>query len=239
MGMFIDTAENAALNLIHRNADWTGIGDAGGLRGSVAAGSLYFSACTAFPGEAASQNTNETTFTGYTRATVARTTGGWAAASGGTISPAAAISFGTKTDTTGDPLVLPYWICGVSSSGAGTALYWGIFGNATFGVRAFVANNTTNDTLFVPSHGLAANDRVAFFTFEAGGALPTGLTAGTVYFVRSGGLTTDEFTVSTTQGGAAVDITALGSGICAKIEPLILNQNTEAQMAASSLIRIS
>jgi hypothetical protein len=60
-----------------------------------------------------------------------------------------------------------------------------------------------------------------------------------VYFVRAAGLTTDAFTVATTSGGAAVNITALGSGIVVKIEPIILNQNTEARLGTSTLIRLS
>jgi hypothetical protein len=59
------------------------------------------------------------------------------------------------------------------------------------------------------THGLAANDRVIFST---SGALPTGLTAGTVYFVIAAGLTADEFEVSTAQGGSAVNTSGTQSG---------------------------
>jgi len=37
--------------------------------------------------------------------------------------------------------------------------------------------------------------------------LPTGLSVGTIFFVLTAGLTTDTFNVSTTSGGAEVDIT--------------------------------
>jgi len=58
---------------------------------------------TADPGEGGTQSTNEATYTGYTRISVARTTGGWTV-SGGSASPVAAISFpictgGTNTIT--------------------------------------------------------------------------------------------------------------------------------------------
>jgi len=65
------------------------------------------------------------------------------------------------------------------------------------------------DLIQSDGHGLIADDRV-FFTTVAGESLPTGLSATTLYWVISSGLTTDAFKVSTSQGGAAVDITALG-----------------------------
>lgn len=58
-------------------------------------------------------------------------------------------------------------------------------------------------------HGLQAGQPVVFSTT---GALPTGLTAGTVYYVSATGLTTDAFSVSATVGGAAIDTTAAGTG---------------------------
>lgn len=59
------------------------------------------------------------------------------------------------------------------------------------------------------NHGFYAGQPVIFSTT---GTLPTGLTAGTVYYVRSAGLTENEFTVSATAGGAAVATTVAGTG---------------------------
>lgn len=59
------------------------------------------------------------------------------------------------------------------------------------------------------AHGLAANDTIIFSTT---GALPTGLTAGTTYYVISAGLTADAFEVSTSQGGSAVNTSGTQSG---------------------------
>lgn len=59
------------------------------------------------------------------------------------------------------------------------------------------------------AHGLAANDTIIFSTTIA---LPTGLTAGTVYYVIAAGLTADAFEVSTSQGGAAVNTSGSQSG---------------------------
>jgi hypothetical protein len=55
---------------------------------------------TADPGEAGTQATNETAYTGYARVTVARTTGGWTV-SGGSVSPVANIDFGECTASPG------------------------------------------------------------------------------------------------------------------------------------------
>lgn len=58
-------------------------------------------------------------------------------------------------------------------------------------------------------HGLVANDTIIFST---SGALPTGLTAGTRYYVIAAGLTADNFEVSTSQGGSAVNTSGSQSG---------------------------
>lgn len=78
-------------------------------------------------------------------------------------------------------------------------------------VRGFGSVDTTltNDQFLSPGHGLANNDRVMLFNV-LGTALPTGVSEGTVYFVVN--VATDTFKVSTTSGGAAVDVTAVGGG---------------------------
>lgn len=72
-----------------------------------------------------------------------------------------------------------------------------------------VATASVADLFTSNAHGLAANDRV-FFTAVAGEALPTGVSTTVIYFVIATGLTADAFSVSTTSGGAALDITAVG-----------------------------
>lgn len=67
-------------------------------------------------------------------------------------------------------------------------------------------------------HGLEAGQPIVFT--NEGGALPTGLTAGTVYYVIASGLTTDAFSVSTTKGGTAVETTAAGSGVNTASAPI-------------------
>src|SRR3972149_5670492 len=58
-------------------------------------------------------------------------------------------------------------------------------------------------------HGLQAGSSVVFTTT---GALPTGITAGTRYYVISTGLTTSAFQFSESEGGAAVNTSGTQSG---------------------------
>ena len=51
-------------------------------------------------------------------------------------------------------------------------------------------------------HGLEAGDPVVFTT---DGALPTGITSGTTYYVLSSGLTATDFQIAATAGGTAID----------------------------------
>ena len=59
------------------------------------------------------------------------------------------------------------------------------------------------------SHGLQAGQPVVFSTT---GALPTGLTAGTVYYVIAAGLTANSFSVAATPGGTGIATTGAGTG---------------------------
>jgi hypothetical protein len=113
--------ENDLLLLVFNNTDIANIGDAGGLRGSVAAGSLYASLHTADPGEAGSQTTSEITYTSYARVAVARSGAGWTV-SGNSCSPTATISFPAGTGGSG---TATYMGLGTVSSGAGKLMYKG------------------------------------------------------------------------------------------------------------------
>lgn len=116
-----NTFETDFLKLVFNNTDAPLIGDAVGLRGSTAAGSLYVSLHTADPGEAGDQTTSEATYTGYARVAVARTTGGWTV-TGNSVSPAAVIQFGTCTAGTN---TITHFAVGTASTGAGKILYKG------------------------------------------------------------------------------------------------------------------
>ena len=66
----------------------------------------------------------------------------------------------------------------------------------------------TDDKLDATGHGLSDTDRVMFIS--SGADLPAGLDSETVYYVVN--KTTNDFEVSLTSGGAAVDITDDGTG---------------------------
>lgn len=59
------------------------------------------------------------------------------------------------------------------------------------------------------AHGRSANEPVKFTTT---GALPTGLVAGTTYYVVGSSITTNTFTVSATPGGTAINTSGTQSG---------------------------
>jgi hypothetical protein len=99
-------------------------------------------------------------------------------------------------------------------------------------LRAFVADDVAGDTVRSPAHGFANDDRVAFEAEDVG-SLPTGLAAGTLYYVVNAA--TDTFKVSATQGGAAIDITTTGSGKVRKVTPKIVNAGDTFRFAAGAL----
>ncbi len=117
-----NAAETALLQLLFNNTTMTGYGDATGIVGSAAAGSLFVSLHTADPGEAGDQTTNEISYTGYARVAVARSGAGWTV-SGNSVSPAATIGFGQMTAGTGGTVT--HWAVGRASSGTGQILVSG------------------------------------------------------------------------------------------------------------------
>ena len=72
-------------------------------------------------------------------------------------------------------------------------------------------------------HGLAANDKVVI---TGGTSVPCGLTLNQIYYVISTGLTTDEFKLSATSGGAAISLTGTATGTFYVATPLNLTGYT-------------
>lgn len=129
----------------------------------------------------------------------------WGAAASGQKSNTGALTFDVPTGTYG-------FFTFFNAATGNTNNYRGYspFGGAS-ALKGFFSVDTTlaNDQLLSVAHGMADNDRVMLFNVYAE-SLPTGLTEGTIYHVVSSAANT--FKVSTTQGGAAVDITAVGGG---------------------------
>jgi hypothetical protein len=116
-----NAAEQALLDLLFLNTDWAGIGDAGGLQNSAAAGSFHISLHTADPGESGTQATSEVAYTGYARVAVARTAGGWTRTVS-TISNTALVQFG---QCTGGTATATHFGIGTDSTGTGNLLLKG------------------------------------------------------------------------------------------------------------------
>lgn len=92
-----DTFENDLLKLIFNAAT---INDLAENDTTIPATTLTVALHIADPGEAGTQLTSETAYTGYARVAVARTTGGWIV-TGNSVSPAANIDFGECTAVPG------------------------------------------------------------------------------------------------------------------------------------------
>src|SRR6266498_3720083 len=104
------------------------------------------------------------------------------------------------------------------ASTAGTQKAWSPAGASARRAFDVTAAGVTANTIDSPAHGLVAGNSVIVWA-TIGSALPTGLAEDTEYFVIAAGLTTDVFSLSTTLGGSAIDITAIGDGDVQKFVP--------------------
>lgn len=120
MGSKTNGFETSLLQLIFNNSAIANIGDASGLQPSATAGSLYVALCTSATTCDDATAGTETTYTGYTRVAVARTSGGWTI-SGNNATNTAAITFGACTAGTATIRYVEIW----TASSGGTRLFWG------------------------------------------------------------------------------------------------------------------
>jgi len=108
------------------------------------------------------------------------------------------------------------WSGGVSKVRASTATTLqkeGVIGPQTLGICTIT--NASPAVVTFNAHGFVAGDQVIFTASDQGatGTLPTGITAGQIYFVISTGLMTNSFEFSATNGGAAINTTGAGNGV--------------------------
>jgi len=82
-------------------------------------------------------------------------------------------------------------------------------------VFPFYAQNA-GDVFSVDAHGYSNGDQV-YFHAVTGSSLPTGVSAGTRYYII--GVSGDTFQVSLTSGGSAVVLTSDGAGMVQKVIP--------------------
>lgn len=106
---------------------------------------LYVALHTADPGEAGTQVTSEAAYTSYARVAVARSTGGWPAPSGNSISPAAAITFPAATG--GSEVETFASIGSLTTGGAGVIYYSGAVTPSISVVNGVTPSLTTASTV--------------------------------------------------------------------------------------------
>lgn len=155
----------------------------------------------------------------------------WGAAASGQKSNTGALTIDVPAGTYG-------WLTFFNASTGNTNNYRG---NTPMGgasaIKGFFSTDTTlaNDQLFSVAHGMSDGDRVVLYNVFSE-TLPTGVTEGTVYWVVSSA--TNTFKVSTTQGGSAVDITALGGGegYWQRIVPETFNAQGQLTVAIGALV---
>lgn len=139
-----DTFENDLMLLLFNNTAVANIGDAGGLRATVVAGTFWFSLHTADPGEAGTAVTSETAYTGYARISKARASGaGGFTITGNSVSPFENIDFGECTAAAGGAIT--HFGIVNTASGAGKLLYSGtVTPNITMAVGVIPRLKTTS-----------------------------------------------------------------------------------------------
>jgi hypothetical protein len=81
-------------------------------------------------------------------------------------------------------------------------------GPAGGGSQAVTVSIASPGVVSLAAHGLLANDS---WVFSTTGALPTGFTAGTQYFIKTV-LSSGTFTLSTSAGGTVINTTGTQSG---------------------------
>lgn len=196
----------------------------------TAPATIYCSLITAVS-DAEAGTFTEASFAGYAR--VACAFGAPAAVNGlRTISNSGAVTHPAKTDA-GSVAIIALGLHEALADGASTTRDI-VYLDGADPISA-IGNDVPTDFLRSPAHGLTTDQQVRFEIFPGETTLPAGLSENTTYWVRATGLTVDDFTVSTTQGGAAVNITAQGRALVHKITILTINQNDQANFAIGNI----
>lgn len=115
-------------------------------------------------------------------------------------------------------------------TGSGNFLYIGLLGDAPVN---FVNDDLATEFMTAGSHSLVEDDTVRVAA-TPGGILPAGLSEDTTYHVLANP-PVGQFELSLTQGGAAVNITEVGSGVFVKLNSRVIQANDTAEFAAGSL----
>lgn len=128
--------------------------------------------------------------------------------------------------------VIGFGVNDQAASGSGNFLYIGLLGDAPVN---FVNDDLTTEFLTAGSHSLVENNQVRV-SATPGGSLPTGLSEDTTYFVSASiDNSITQFALSATEGGAAIDLSEVGSGVFIKLNSRTIQANDTAEFGAGSL----
>lgn len=171
----------------------------------------------------------EASFSGYARQAI--TFAAPAAGLGGRfVQNSSAVTFPAKGDAGSvDAIAVGYW----DASTVGNLMEINYLSSFTPFVGLVDGTGVTNNTVAASNHGMANDQRVRVEVFPGGGSIPTGLAENTTYWVV--GTANDTFQLASTQGGAAIDITAEGWIVVHPYTPVTINQNDQAQFAINAL----
>lgn len=169
----------------------------------------------------------EASYAGYAR--VAITFGATGAALGGRqITNSSAVTFAAKTDA-GTVTIVAVGIFDAVSAGNLTDII-PLDGADPISV---IFNDTTTDFIRSPAHGLANDQKVRLESFPGSVTFPSEFSANTVYFVVSSA--TDEFKLSATQGGGAVNYTTQGRALLMRQTDLAVSLNDQVNFTIGQL----
>jgi len=237
---FTNAHGEALFELLFQNDElanaYTDVGS--GLLKAVTPDSLYISLHTADPGVDGTQLTSEATFGGYQRQAVTRVNTEWGITAGTSVNApfvqnTNVITFPAATATNTPETIT--W-AGIGTHGtlvAGNLLFRCPLALVT--PRPFVAIDLVNEEFTADGHGLSTDDQVVFIDVE-GEVLPTGITGGVVYYKMSTQADANLFRVSTSAGDVGpVNLTAVGSGLVAKVLAKTITENDVFEIAANKL----
>jgi hypothetical protein len=112
-----------------------------------------------------------------------------------------------------------FWGLWTASSG-GTFLYGGVLGANAGSFTGLNGGILTIPAAILTTAGIVVGSQVVCYA-RPGDVLPAGITAGTVYFVKT--ISTNQVTLSATSGGAAITLTADGDGYMMKVTPILVS----------------
>lgn len=134
----------------------------------------------------------------------------------------------------------PYTFNAPASSTAAWIGFWDALTSGNFagmmpagGASAFAfAAPSSTGILLAPGSAYTANQQVVVMN-TGGSSLPSGLSLGTIYFVKSP--SSDSFQLSATSGGAAITLTSDGSGMVQAITPEAFGSQGTYQVTAATM----